>query len=116
MCCVCDPSVGLGVLPPPPFVSSVCLYEVCEFISEIEGSLAFCALMLFLYSILCACGVYLAFWDVVFACMENDVCVDGVFSVYIWCWLNVRESSLGVCGKLYQVCIPIVRECASVLM
>ena len=41
--------------------------------------------MLFLCYILClcvlevvACGVYLAFWDVVFVCVENDVWQDGV--------------------------------------
>ena len=48
----------------------VCMRDVIsEFNSEIEGSLAFCALMLFLCSMLClmcsgssfACGVYLAF-------------------------------------------------------
>ena len=39
-----------------------------EFNSEIEGSLAFCALIL-------PFGV--------FVCVENDVCEDGVYSVYI---------------------------------
>ena len=29
-----------------------------------------------------------------FVCVENDVCEDGVFSVYICLWLNVREHSL----------------------
>ena len=69
----------------------VCMRDVIsEFNSQIEGSLAFCALMLFLCSILYvflewfACGVYLAFWDVVFVCVENDVCEDGVCSVYVW--------------------------------
>ena len=28
--------------------------------------------------------VYLAFWDVVFVCVENDVCEDCVCSVYVW--------------------------------
>ena len=54
---------------------------ISDFNSEIEGSLAFCGLMLCLCSILClmcsgssfACGVYLAFWEVVFVCVENDV-------------------------------------------
>ena len=65
---------------------------ISEFNSEIEGSLAFCALMLFLCSILClmcsgsSLHVYLAFWDVVFLFVENDVCEDGVCSVYVW-WL-----------------------------
>ena len=27
----------------------------------------------------------LVFWDVVFVCVENDVCEDGVRSVYIFC-------------------------------
>ena len=36
--------------------------------------------------------MYLAFLDVVFACVENDVCEDGVCSVYVWWWLNVRVS------------------------
>ena len=43
-----------------------------------------------------------------------DVCEDGVCSVYVWWWLNVRESSLGVCSELCPVCFPIVRECVSV--
>ena len=48
--------------------------------------------------------------------MENDVCEDGVCSVYVWWWLNVRESSLGVCSELYPVGLPIVCECVSVLL
>ena len=24
------------------------------------------------------------FWNVVFVCVENDVCEDGVCSVYVW--------------------------------
>ena len=46
--------------------------------------------------------------------MENDVCEDGVCSVYVWWWLNVGETSLGVCSELCPVCLPIVRECVSV--
>ena len=60
--------------------------------------------------------MYLAFWDVVFVCVENDVCKDGVCSVYVWWWLNVRERSLDVCSELCPVCFPIVRECVSVLL
>ena len=60
--------------------------------------------------------MYLAFWDVVFVCVENDVCEDGVFSVYVWWWFNVRESSFGVCSDLCLFCFPIVRECVSVLL
>ena len=48
--------------------------------------------------------------------MENDVCEDGVCSVYVWCLLNVRDSSLGVCSELCPVCFPIVYECVSVLL
>ena len=63
-----------------------------------------------------ACGVYLAFLDVVFVCVKNDVCEDGVCSVYVWWWLNVRESSLGVCSELCPVCFLIAHECVSVLL
>ena len=43
MCCVCDPSVCLGV----PSICQVCVRDVIsEFNSEVERSLAFCALML----------------------------------------------------------------------
>ena len=45
MCCVCDPSVS---------DLCVCMRDVISgFNSEIEGSLAFCALMFFLCSIVC---------------------------------------------------------------
>ena len=27
--------------------------------------------------------MYIALWDVVFVCVENDVCEDGVCSVYV---------------------------------
>ena len=64
----------------------------------------------------CVFWEYFAFWDVVFVFVKNDVCEDGVFSVYIWWWLNVRESSLCVCSELCPVCFPIVRECVSVLL
>ena len=49
-------------------------------------------------------------------CLENDVCKDGVCSVYVWWRLNVRKSSLGVCSEPCPVCFPIVRECVSVLL
>ena len=78
----------------------VCMRDVIsEFNSEIEGSPAFYALMLFLCSILClmcsgsSLQVYLDIWDVVFVCMENDVCKNGVCRVYIWWWLNDRETT-----------------------
>ena len=80
----------------------VCMRDVIsEFNSEIEGSLAFCALMLFLCSILClmCSGSSLhveCILPFVFVCVENDVCEYGVCSVYVWWWLNARESSLGV--------------------
>ena len=61
--------------------------------------------------------MYLAFWDVVFVCVENDICEDSVCSVYVWWWLNVRESSLGVCSQLSPVCFPIVRPfCCSLYL
>ena len=47
--------------------------------------------------------------------MENDVFEDGVCSVYICCWLNVRESSPSVCSELFPVCFSIVSECVSIL-
>ena len=60
--------------------------------------------------------MYFAFWDVVFVCVENEVCEDGVCSVYVRWWLNVRVSSLGVCSELCPVCFPIVCEYVSVLL
>ena len=59
--------------------------------------------------------MYLSFWDVVFVCVENDVCEDGVCRVYIWWRLNVRESSIRVCSELCQVFYPIIRECVFLL-
>ena len=53
------------------------------------------------------------FWGVVFVCVKNDVCEDGVFSVYICWWLNVRESTLIVCSELCPVCFYIFSECMS---
>ena len=60
--------------------------------------------------------MYLAFWDVVFVCVDNDVCKNGVCSVYVWWRLNVREISLGVCSQLCPVCFPIVCERVTVLL
>ena len=60
--------------------------------------------------------MYLAFWDVVFICVENDVSEDGVCSVYIWCCLNVSKNSLRVCSEVCPVCFLIVRECAAVVV
>ena len=49
VCCVCDPICSLHMSD-----LCVCMRDVIsEFNSEIEGSLAFCALMLFLCSIWC---------------------------------------------------------------
>ena len=76
----------------------------------------FCALMLFMCSILClmcsgsSLHVECIFWDGVFVCVEDDVC-----SVYVWWRLNVREISLDVCSELCPVCFLIVCECVSVL-
>ena len=51
MCCVCDPSVSMSSLNMSDLC--VCMRDVSpEFDSEIEGSLAFSALTLFLCSIL----------------------------------------------------------------
>ena len=99
----------------------VCMRDlVSEFNSVIEGSLAFCALMLFLCSILCfmCSGISLHVECIVLlACfVDNDVCEEGVCNVYIWQWLNVRESSLRVYSELCPVCFSIVRECVSVLL
>ena len=63
-----------------------------------------------------ACEVYLVFWNVVFVCVEVDVCENGVYSVYVWWRLNARESSLGVCSELCPVGFPIVCECVYVLL
>ena len=51
-----------------------------------------------------------------FDCVETDVCEYGVCSVYVWWWLNVRESSIGVYSELCPVFFPIVRECVPVLL
>ena len=45
-----------------------------------------------------------------FVKMMFTVCIS------IWWWLNVRESSLGVCSELCLVCFSIIRECVSVLL
>ena len=60
--------------------------------------------------------MYLPFWGVVFVCVEEDVCENGVCSVYGWWRLNARESSLGVCSEMCPVCFPIVCECVSGLL
>ena len=102
----------------------VCMRDVIsEFNTEIDGSLSLCALMLFMCSILCVmCSgsslhvecillsgmLRLSAWR-----MMN---VKMALTVYVWRWLNVRESSLGVCSELCPVCFPIVRECVSVLL
>ena len=35
-----------------------------------------------------------------FVCVKNDVCEDGVCSMYIYWLLNVRESSISVGNEL----------------
>ena len=73
----------------PPFIRlCVCMRDVIsEFNSEIEGSLAFCALMLFLCSILClmcsgnSLHVVCILPFGLFVFVENGVC-----SVYVWWW------------------------------
>ena len=103
MCCVCDPSVCLGV---PSNFSDLwfCMRDVIsEFNSVIKGAHASCALMLFLCSIMSS-GSSL---HVVSVCVENDVCEDGVCSVYIWWGSNVRESCLRVCGESCLFCCSL---------
>ena len=107
-------------------MSDLCVYMrdvISVFNSEIEVSLMFCALMLFLCSILCLMcsgsslrvecilpfGMFVVCF--VFVCMENDVCENGVCSVYVWWWLDIRENSIRVCSELCPVCFPIVRVC-----
>ena len=51
-----------------------------------------------------------------FVCVENGVCDDGVCSVIICWWLNVRGSILNVCSELCYVCFLIVSACVSVLL
>ena len=69
----------------------VCMRGVLsEFNSEFEGSFEFCALMLFLCIILClmcfgsSLHVECILPFGMFVCVENDVCEDGVCSVYVW--------------------------------
>ena len=64
----------------PPYVSFVCLYEdvILEFNSEIEGSHAFCALMLFLCSIsclMCSGSSLHVEWKMMFVKMVFAVCI-----------------------------------------
>ena len=90
--CACyDPSVSTCSLHMVDLC--VCMRDVIsEFNSEIEGSQVFCTLMLFLCYILCHmcsgrslhCDVHLAFRNVMFVCVKNDVCEDGVCIVYIY--------------------------------
>ena len=104
----------------------VCMRDVIsEFNSDIEGSHTYCALTLFMCSFLCLmCSgssfhveCVLPFGMLCLSvCVENDVCEDGVCSVYIWWGLNIRESILLVCSEWGPDCLPIVRECMSVLL
>ena len=92
VCCVCDPSVCLGV----PSICKIFVFVmrdvISEFNSEIDGSLAFCALMLFLCSILCLmCAgsslhvecilpfemLCLSAWRMMFVKMVFAVCMSG---------------------------------------
>ena len=83
VCCVCDPSVYLGV-------PSIC-QDFCVCMRDVI-SLAFCALMLFLCSILCLmCSgssvhvegilpfgmLYLSAWRMMFVMMVFAVCMSG---------------------------------------
>ena len=91
VCCVCDPIVSRCSLLMSDV--SVCMRDVIsEFNSEIEESLVFCALMLFLCSILClmCCGcslhvecilpfgmLCLSAWRMMFVKMVFSVCMCG---------------------------------------
>ena len=106
-------------------MSDLCVYMrdvISEFNSEIEGSLAYCAMMLFLCSILCfMCSgsslhvecilpfgmLCLSAWIMMFVKMVFAVCVSGG---------GRMSASLGVCSELCPVCFPIVYECVSVLL
>ena len=83
------------------FVILVCVY-VFNFVS--------CVL-----DVVCTWGVS-CLLNVMFVCVEDDVCKTVVCSVYVWWRLKVREGSLGVCSELCLVCFPIVCECVSVLL
>ena len=83
---------------------------ISECNSEIESLLAFYALTLFLCS---GSSVHV---DCILPFEMLCFREDGVCSMHIWWWLNVRESSFRVCSELCPVCFPIVRECASVLL
>ena len=78
----------------PPYVRFVCLYEGCDFRfnSEIEESLLFCALILFMCSILClmcsgsslhvGCILHfgvlcLSAWRMMFVKIVLAVCMSG---------------------------------------
>ena len=50
-----------------------------------------------------------------FVCVENDVCEDGVCSVYIWWWLIVRRKHLSV-SVVNCVQFSIGSECMSVVL
>ena len=83
-------------------MSCVYLYERCFQSITVRGiTCVLCSDVIF--DVLCSGGslhiVYLTFWDVVFVCVENDVCEDGICSVYICWWLNVRENILCVCSE-----------------
>ena len=102
----------------------MCLYEGCDFrVLSLRSRdhlrfvlFYFMSYVLFVVMKLFACGVYLALCDVVYACVDNGVCEDGVYSMYIWWWLNDRESSLRVCSELCPVYFPLVCECVSVFL
>ena len=74
ICIVFQSVCVVFVIPYVRFVCvCVCMRDVIsEFHPEIKGSHAFCV-----------CGVYFAFWDVVFVCMKNYVSEVGVCSVFV---------------------------------
>ena len=90
----------------------VCMRNVIsEFNSEIEGSLAFCALILFLCSILC------------FMCSGSSLHVEcilpfGILCLSAWRMMFVKMvfavCMSGVCSELCPGCFLIVCECVFV--
>ena len=61
--------------------------------------------------------MYLAFWDVVFVCVKNDVCEDGVCSVLCMSGGGrMSEKAASVSSELCPVYFPMVREHVSVLL
>ena len=93
VCCVCEPSVCLSV----PSICQMCVF-VWEmwFNSEIKGSLAFCALMLFMCYILC------------FRCSGNSLHVDCIL---LFGMLYLSACRMMFVKMVFALCILVVIEC-----